>query len=502
MKFCAGWRRRVRFLAGFGLAVGVLLGAGMLPADAVVIRTVTKSEDSETTEGTLRYWVKNAAAGDIIAFSGAGVTVNLTSTLTINKDVVLLGPAAIAQTGSGCVFSIPSGRGVGLSKLTISSGTGTSYGGGVTNAGTLQMIECIIRNNSASGSGGGVWNEGTLTMKKCTIENNTCKYAGGGVGNNRTLSMEDCTVSGNTSTFMTHDGGGISTWGTATIKQCTITGNTADYGGGVQNRGTMNMYSSTVTGNTARKSGGGMYVYVGTKLFGVSVYGNTPDQMWGAYSADKYCVIGTAPNRSATAFVGYSGETEPEPRSIAGDDDVAQVKRELADSGSDLFAALAELFTEDIGRTPAGIGASLYYANTFENVAIESQDLVVEYTASWPESVRYYPLFCKADGTGYENPGRGVQFETKAGQSLPDGVTPPDFYVPGEGLMTWRNVVTDGGSYDLNPTAGMVTFRVCSVRTAESPQKTGVGCNAGAEFAPLVLLFVLPLVALTRKGRE
>ena len=29
MKFCAGWGRRVRRLAGFGLAVGVLLGAGM-----------------------------------------------------------------------------------------------------------------------------------------------------------------------------------------------------------------------------------------------------------------------------------------------------------------------------------------------------------------------------------------------------------------------------------------------------------------------------------------
>jgi hypothetical protein len=503
MKFCAGWGRRVRYLAGFGLAVGVFLGAGMLPADALVIRNVTKSEDSETTEGTLRYWVKNALQADIIAFSGAGTTVNLTSTLTLNKGLVLAGPATITQTGSGCVFSIPSGTSIGMSKLTIASGKGTSYGGGVTNAGTLTMNGCTVRNSSSSGSGGGVWNEGTLTMKDCTIENNDCMYAGGGVGNNHTLTMENCTVSGNTSKFMTHDGGGISTWGTATIKKCTITGNTADYGGGVQNRGTMNMYSSTVTGNTARKSGGGMYVCVGTKLFGVTVKNNTPDQMWGAYSADKYCTIGTAPNHSATAFAGYSGETEPEPRSIAGDDDVAEVKSELADSGSDLFAALAELFTEDLGRTPAGTGMALYYANTFENVAIESQDLVVEYTASWPESVRYYSLFCKADGSGYENPGRGVQFEIKAGQSLPDGVTPPDFYVPGEGLMTWRNVITDNGSYDLNPTAGMVTFRVCSVRTAEATgdKGSGGGCNAaaGTGFAPLALLFGLPLAALARR---
>jgi len=231
---------------------------------------------------------------------------------------------------------------------------------------------------------------------------------------------------------------------------------------------------------------------------------NTPDQICGPYSADRYCTIGSAPNHSATAFAGYSGETEPEPRAIAGDDDGAEVKRELADSGSDLFASIEEMFTEDLGRTPgaktagtSGMGASLYYANTFENVAIESQDLFVEYTASWPESVRYYSLFCKADGTGYENPGRGVQFEIKAGQSLPDGVTPPDFYVPGEGLMTWRNVVTDGGSYDLNPTAGVVTFRVCSVRAAETAgdKGRGGGCDAAGGFAPLALLLTFPLAA-------
>jgi hypothetical protein len=502
MEFCTGWRRRVRCLVGFGLAVGVLFGAGIIPADAVTVRTVTKSEDSETTEGTLRYWMKNAAEADIIVFSGAGTAVNLTSTLTFGKSLVLIGPAAITQTGSGCVFSIPSGKSVGLSKLTISGGKG-SYGGGVANAGTLQMNECIVRNNSASSSGG-VWNEGTLTMKNCTIESNTCSYAGGGVANNRTLTMENCTVSNNTSTFMTHDGGGIATWGTATIKNCTITGNTADYGGGVENHGTLNMYSSTVTGNTARRSGGGMYVCVGTKLFRVNVYGNTPDQMYGAYSADKYCVIGNAPNSSATAFAGYSGETEPEPRSIEGDDDVAQVERELADSGSALFESVAEIFTEDLGRTPSGAEMSLYYANTFEDVAIESQDLAVEYTASWPESVRYYSLFFKADGTGYENPGRGVQFEIKPGQNLPKGVTPPDFYEEGEGLMTWRNVVTDNASYDLNPDPGVVTFRVCSVRAVAPTSDSGGGsggCSVGgsAGLGAFTLLIALPLVAVVRR---
>ncbi len=62
-----------------------------------------------------------------------------------------------------------------------------------------------------------------------------------------------------------------------------------------------------------------------------------------------------------------------------------------------------------------------------------STDLVVEYTASYPRGRGYYALFSRADGSGYELPGRGMQFELQPSQSLPDGVTPPDFYVPGEG---------------------------------------------------------------------
>ena len=205
---------------------------------------------------------------------------------------------------------------------------------------------------------------------------------------------------------------------------------------------------------------------------------------------------------------------------IADDDEIniRLLSRHLMGMGeivacADGAAAVERTLAADLGKTVAdktaslaplaGMQASLYYANTYEDVAIESQDLAVEYTASWPENARYYSLFCKADGTGYEIPERDVQFEVKAGQSLPDGVTPPDFYVPGEGLMTWRNVVTDGGSYDLNPGVGVVTFRVCSVRAAEATgdKGSGGGCDAAAAAgAPLALLFGLALAALVRKG--
>jgi hypothetical protein len=141
------------------------------------------------------------------------------------------------------------------------------------------------------------------------------------------------------------------------------------------------------------------------------------------------------PNRSATAFSGYSGEKEPEPRSIVGDSDVAAVKSALANPQSALYAAIEQALAADLGRTWArrsrkgdiarGMAATLYAANTFEDVSLTSTDLSVEYTASWPSNVRYYALFARADGSGYELADRGVQFEIRAGQSLPDGVTRP-----------------------------------------------------------------------------
>ena len=183
---------------------------------------------------------------------------------------------------------------------------------------------------------------------------------------------------------------------------------------------------------------------------------------------------------------------------------MAQVKNALTDPASDVFRAVSGALSQDLSgvsgdatATLSGMTASLYYANTFEGVAVTSTDLVVEYTASYPARARYYALFARSDGSGYELPDRGVQFELKPGGTLPDGVTPPDFYEKGEGLMTWRSVVTDGGSYDLEPAAGIVTFRVCSVRAAEATGDTGSGggCDAGAggSFAPLALLLALPL---------
>ena len=445
-----------------------------------------------------------------------------------------------------------------LSNCTVSGNRTIRQGGGVNNTKELTMTNCTVKDNTSDKGGGGVYNTGTLFVQDSVIEGNVCfSDAAGGIGNEGTLTVKRCVVRNNTANSPLSQsniilgtnpgyGGGIgSLSGSVAIYDSSISGNQGHFGGGIYCRnGNITVQDSSVSGNTAGAFGGGIYCFkanvalrtsritdnfltadyyggglclsssTASLLVETVIGGNAPDQIHSpapsSWTSDGTCTVGDAPNKSATIFAGYSGEKEPEPRSIIGDADVNDVKSALTDSGSDLFAAVRGALSSDLGRTPggtsatlAGLTASLYYANTFENVGVESRDLVVEYTASWPENARYYALFRKADGSGYEIPERGIQFEIKAGQSLPDGATPPDFYIPGEGLMTWRNVVTDGGPYDLNPAPGVVTFRVCSVRAAEEQNASsgGSGCSAGGA-SPFAPLMAIPLLLLRKMQRQ
>ena len=504
-------RRRCFGFAFFMMMAAALLGCSVSQAGAEALWGVTSGADdpSNPVSGTFRYAVLHAKPGDIIRFTGAGTTVVLADQVTIDRTLTLKGPATIRQ-GAVNKRVLEVTATCTMNNLTITGGNFSNpgywaaglKGAGIFNrtAGILTMNSCAVTGNTV---GGAIENSGKLTMNSCTLTNNTNFWAFGSAITNVYSSYNHPTV---------------------TLTGCTIENNdvAGSLGGAIYNGDILVMNDTDVCNNTTGKgsgllsrNGGGLYLGSRsntTLTNGCRVTGNDPSQLYKevtyfsspVFTYDSTCVIGDAPNKSATAFAGYSGEKEPEPRSIIGDADVNDVKSALSDSGSDLFAAVRGALSSDLGRTPggtsatlAGLTASLYYANTFEDVAVESQDLIVEYTASWPENARYYALFCKADGTGYEIPQRGIQFEIRAGQSLPDGATPPDFYVPGEGLMTWRNVVSDGGSYDLNPTAGVVTFRVCSVRAAEAVGDTGSGggCNASGGFAPLALLLVAPLVA-------
>ena len=427
--------------------------AGFAPRAEATIWKVTRTDDnpSNPAEGSLRHAVNNAWNNDIITFEAAGMTIDLAEELSISKTLTISGsgtvsPTTIRQTAPGKrVFSIAPGVfGSRLEYLIIKGGNAAESGGAILNRGySLTLYRCTLEGNSAANYGGGIDNHGKLTLNIVTVKNNSAS-SGGGI-NNRTGSSCD-------------------------------------------------MYISTITGNT-------------------------PDQIVGPYTTDGHCTIGDAAGTTSVAFGGVAEGVSPEPRKTTGEADVKAVENDLGNPESTLFTAVKNALSADLGGLPgdvsaglSGMNATLYNAFAYEGVRLEDTSgngkLEVEFTASWPQNVRYYAALAEYEGgtvaalavKGYDIPERGVQFEIRPGQPLPGGVTPPDFYEEGEGLMTWRNVVEDNGPFDHNRQAGLVTFRVASIRAeAQMASSGGSGCSSvGA--SPLALFLGVPLLLLRKKN--
>ncbi|HOO88860.1 MAG TPA: right-handed parallel beta-helix repeat-containing protein, partial [Synergistales bacterium] len=355
--------------------------------------------------------------------------------------------------------------------------SGNSGGGGIHNGRTMTLNNCVIKDNSSSGSikAGGIsstdygYDATTLTMRNCVVENNTC---------------------------------------------------TDGIAGGIYNgvKGTLTMYRCIVRRNSLSSMGGGLYISSSTTTHLADycqVTENTPDQICCAYgvtyTTDGTCTIGDTAGKSAVALSGAAEGSSVKPRNTTGEADVTKVENDLKNRESAIFREAENLLSTDLGGLPGGAAATLYDAFAYENVPLADTsgkgELEVQFTASWPMNARYYAALAEYEDAAagvqavkeYVIPERSVHFEIKPGQPLPDGVTPPDFYEEGEGLMTWRNVVEDNGPFDHNPTVGVVTFRVASIRAeAQSASSGGSGCSAvGA--SPLALLMALPLLFLRKQ---
>ena len=495
----------------------LLLAAG---AGSAANLMVTSGKD-DGYPGTLRYVIANAADGDRIIFQSNVQTVVLTGDqLFINKSLTiegtLQGRTSIQQSAAGKrVFYLTPSITCTFKNLTITGGNlgseSTALGAGVQNHGTLTMENCVVTGNTG---GGGVINQNILTMTRCVVGNNTANGSIKAAGISNTdygyrspvLTMTECIVENNVCS------GG--------------------YAGGIYNgvKGTLSMNNCRVINNAHSALGGGLYLSYSTTTSltnGCVVTGNTPDNICAGYgvtyTTDGTCTIGTASGTSASALSGFAEGASPSPRKTSGEPDVVAVEQELLSSSSELFIVVKNLLTSDLGGLPgevsaglSSIDATLYNAFAYEDVPLADTsgngELLIEFTASWPEHVRYYAALAEfedaAAGTlavkGYVVPERSIQFEIKPGQALPDGVTPPDFYEEGEGLMTWRNVIADNGPFDHNRGIGVVTFRAASIRAAAEAGDAGSGgCNTGATagLTPLALLFA-PLAACVRARKN
>ena len=147
---------------------------------------VTTAADSG--HGSLRQAIldSNERGGGSIVFSNVTSPIRLLSALpTIETALSITGPGTNLLTVSGGslfrIFSVAAGSTSTVSGLTIADGmiTNNSYesgdypgGAGVSNAGSLKLLSCIISNcvnNKSFGDGGGIYNAGDLYMEACLV---------------------------------------------------------------------------------------------------------------------------------------------------------------------------------------------------------------------------------------------------------------------------------------------------------------------------------------------
>lgn len=267
-----------------------------------LLATFLVTSAADDGEGSLRDAIEQAnvqPGADVVEFDETmhGALILLGGTqLSIRDDLTINGPGRDLLTVDGNrasrVFLNYAGARSTIRGLTVTGGFTESdifddgHGGGIRNHGSLDLIDLLVKMNSAQGMGGGVLNlfDGELTLTNVTVSENSAD-AGGGISSDDKLVVIDSRIEGNTASSgggifsigsvvlnrtvvsrndATSSGGGIDNFvGSLTINDSTISYNTAyevvhgfgsGYGGGISNYGPFVMSNSTVSGN----SGGGI----------------------------------------------------------------------------------------------------------------------------------------------------------------------------------------------------------------------------------------------------
>jgi len=280
--------------ASVRLAIASLVvGFASLSAILVQVQVASAATDTVTNcnrsgPGSLPMVIGTAASGSTVKFSVSCpplAPILLSGTVTINRNLTIVGPGASALGVSGDnsieVFDIAFGVTAKISGLTIENGS-SSDGGGILNDGSLMLTNSTLSDNSVapSGDGGGIDNQGTMTMID-TIEWGNAASTGGAIYNNGTAALTGDTLLDNSATqegaavyngmtlsvvdsVVTDNGangvaGGIYNVDIATFTNSTLSNNSAFQGGGILNNGgTFDISGSTLSGNTGLGHGSGL----------------------------------------------------------------------------------------------------------------------------------------------------------------------------------------------------------------------------------------------------
>jgi hypothetical protein len=192
----------------------------------------------------------------------------------IYNDASNGGSATLTITNS----SVSDNNAAFVSDVGLSGGEG---GGIYNDGGTLIIINSGVSGNSAGlidpppfTYGGGISNYGTLTITNSTINNNRCGVNGGGIYNNGMLTITNTTVSDNAA-VSEYDGkpygygGGVS-GGTLMFSNSTLSGNYANVSDGGILVGGGTITNSTISGNNGSVSFGGGTLEIGNTILNAS----------------------------------------------------------------------------------------------------------------------------------------------------------------------------------------------------------------------------------------
>jgi Ca2+-binding RTX toxin-like protein len=161
------------------------------------------------------------------------------------------------------VFDVFAGVALNFTDVTITGGNAREQrdGGGLRNAGTVNLTTSSFSNNTAGATGGGVYNDGSLVITESSFIANTADFGGGVFSNSGTVILTEATLSNNTALT---DGGGFynDRQSSVSVSGSIVTGNAASQdGGGIYNNdsATATITDSTISNNIAGGDGGGVY---------------------------------------------------------------------------------------------------------------------------------------------------------------------------------------------------------------------------------------------------
>jgi Ca2+-binding RTX toxin-like protein len=161
------------------------------------------------------------------------------------------------------VFDVSAGVTLNFTDITIAGGNARDQrdGGGLRNAGTVNLTTTDFSNNTAGANGGGVYNDGTLVVTESSFIANTADFGGAIFSNSGTVVLIEATLANNTALT---DGGGFynDRQSDVGVSGSIVTGNVASQdGGGIYNNdsATATISDSTISNNVAGADGGGVY---------------------------------------------------------------------------------------------------------------------------------------------------------------------------------------------------------------------------------------------------